>query len=56
MYTNARSIVSKRDELIVYAETEKPDLILITESWINSKDKHLLAELSIPGYKTFEQK
>ena len=33
---NARSIRNKIDELIILTTTHKPNLILITESWLNS--------------------
>ena len=52
-YTNARSIMNKRDELITYATSEKPDIISITETWINISDKHLISEVNIPGYNAF---
>ena len=32
-YINARSIVSKTDELELYVLEEKPDILGITESW-----------------------
>ena len=53
LYTNARSIILKRNELLAYVVAETPDIVSITESWVNTKDKHLLAEIAIPGYKTF---
>ena len=53
LYTNARSIILKRNELLTYVVAETPDIVSITESWVNTKDKHLLAEIAIPGYKTF---
>ena len=34
-YTNAQSIRNKKYELICYINAEAPDLICITESWIN---------------------
>ena len=52
-YTNARSLVKKRDELIAYAKSENPDIISITETWLNISDKHLISEVSIPGYNIF---
>jgi len=32
-YVNARSIVNKLDELVLYLSHEKPDIVGITESW-----------------------
>ncbi len=52
-YTNARSLLKKRDELIVYVKTENPDIICITETWLNISDKHLISEVNIPGYNMF---
>ena len=45
--------MKKRDELITYAKLENPDIISITETWINISDKHLISEVSIPGYNVF---
>jgi len=36
LYLNAQSIVKKIDELACIADEEKPDFILVTESWCNS--------------------
>ena len=55
LYTNARSTILKRSHLLTHARTEKPDFIMITESWLNIRDKHLLAEVAIPGYNVFEK-
>lgn len=52
-YTNARSIIKKRSELLAYVTTEQPDIISITETWLNTSDKHLISEVNIPGYNTF---
>ncbi len=52
-YTNARSIIKKRDELLAYVMTEKPDIVSITETWLNINDNHLLSEVNIPGYNMF---
>ncbi len=35
LYTNARSIILKRNHLLTDAIAEKPDFIMITESWLN---------------------
>ncbi len=55
-YLNARSIRSfylfifYLEELAV---TEKFDIIAITESWLNTKDRDFLAEYDLPGYSIF---
>ena len=54
-YANARSIILKRKHLLVHAREEKPDIIMITESWLNTRDKHLTAEVAISGYDMFEK-
>ncbi len=53
MYTNAKSLIPKRDELLAYTATEQPDVIAITETWVNSN--HLMAESSIVCYESFHK-
>jgi hypothetical protein len=48
LYLNAQSIVKKIDELACTAEIEKPDLILITETWCNGDITDTF--FSIDGY------
>ena len=48
-YTNAQSIFSKLDELAAYAAVNKPDIILLTETWCNAATTD--ANLSIPNYQ-----
>ena len=55
LYANARSIILKRNHLLIHAREEKPDVIMITESWLNVRDKHLTAEAAISGYNMFEK-
>ena len=31
-----------------------PDIIVLTESFINTRDKHQIAEVSLNGYNVFE--
>ncbi len=50
-YTNARSLLPKRDELLAYLDVEKPDTIAITETWAAAD--HLMTEYSVPGYESF---
>ncbi len=51
LYTNARSLIPKREELLAYLDVEKPDVVAITETWATSD--HLMTEFSISGYKSF---
>ncbi len=44
-------MIHKRDELFAYIATEEPDVIAITEAWVNSS--HLMSELSVAGYESF---
>ncbi len=49
LYTNARSLIFKRDELLAYIEVARPDVIAITETWATSD--HLMTEFSVQGYE-----
>jgi hypothetical protein len=49
LYTNAQSVVNKIHELCVVAHEEKPDFILICESFCNIQ--HIDAFLRVPGYQ-----
>ncbi len=53
LYANARSVISKRNHLMIYVNSENPDFILLSESWINLRDKHQVAEVSLNGYNVF---
>ena len=33
--------------------SEKPDIVSITETWLNINEKHLVSEINIPGYNMF---
>jgi len=50
---NARSLVSKMDELLILVEVYKPHIIGITESWGNSDITD--SELSITGFNLFRR-
>ncbi len=50
LYSNARSLIPKRDELL---DMERPDVIAITETWATFD--HLMTEFSIPGYESFQK-
>ena len=49
----ARSLKNKLDELKLYTDQEKPDLINITETWL--KDEISNAELNVNDYVFFRQ-
>ena len=53
LYTNARSIVNKLDELHLYLSEEKPDIVGITETWLNSSIDN--SELNVDGYTIFRR-
>lgn len=53
-YTNARSLRNKKNELFSYIINEGPDIICITESWVNeSQFGDLKDEYIIEKYKLF---
>ena len=39
-YANVRNIIPKLNNLIIHANAENPDFIVLTELWINTHDKH----------------
>ena len=53
MFSNVRSILNKRDELLAEVLISKPDIIGITETWIHSEISD--SEIQIPGYSVFRQ-
>ncbi len=53
LYMNARSLLSKRAEILAYVAIEKPDVIAITETWI--KPDYLMSEFSITGYESYHK-
>ena len=52
-YVNARSIVNKLDELVLYLSHEKPDIVGITETWLH--DDIFNSEISIEGYALYRK-
>ncbi len=52
-HLNARSIRNKFLDLKELAATDKFDIIAITESWLNTKDRDFVAEYILPGYSIF---
>ena len=53
-YGNVRSIIPILNQLIIHATSKNPDIILLTESSINTRTKHQIAEVSLNGYYVFE--
>lgn len=53
LYYNARSLFPKFDELLLTVNTRKPDIVCVTESWLN--DDILDSEISIPSYQLFRR-
>ena len=41
--------------MIIHATAENPDIMMLTESWINTRDKHQIPEVSLYGYTVFEK-
>ena len=50
---NVQSLPPKVDELIALTKIENFYSIGLNETWLDALDKHLLAEVSIQGYKIF---
>lgn len=38
-YVNVINVIKKSRNFILYAITEKPDLIMVTETWMNTREK-----------------
>ena len=51
LYTNVRSIVGKLGELSYVAQRDKPDVIILTETWLH--DDIMDAEVALAGYALF---
>ena len=50
---NARSLRNKFTDLETHAFVDDYDIIGITESWLDTKQRDFLAEYSLPGYTIF---
>ena len=50
---NVQSLSPKIDELITLIQVENFDVIALNETLLDTQNKHLLAEVSIHGYKVF---
>ena len=46
-------MISFNDELIALIQVENFDVIALNETWLDTQNKHLLAEVAIHGYKVF---
>ena len=51
--TKGQSLSPKIDELIALIQVENFDVIALNETWLDTQNKHLLAEVSIHDYKVF---
>ena len=47
---NVQSLLPKIDELIAFIQVENFDVIALNETWLDTQNKHLLAEVFIHGY------
>ena len=52
-YTNIRSLINKRDELKLLIEKSRPDVILLTETWLSSDIDD--REIGLPDYAIYRQ-
>ena len=50
---NVQSLPPKIDKLIALIQVESFDVIAFNETWLDTKNKHLLAEVAIHGFKIF---
>ena len=50
---DVQSLPPKIDELIALIQVENFDVIALSETWLDTENKHLLAEVAVHGYKIF---
>ena len=50
---NVQSLPPKVDELIALIQVENFYVIFFNQTWLDTENKHLLAEVAIQGYKVF---
>ena len=50
---NVQSLPPKMDQIIVLTQAVNFDIIGLNETWLDTEETHLLAEVSIQGYKIF---
>ena len=53
LYANVRIVILKGNHLMIHANAEKHDFILLSEFFINTQDKPQIAEVSLNGYDIF---
>ena len=51
--TKTGRLLPNIDELISLIEVENFDVIALNETWLDTQNKYLLAEVSLDGYKVF---
>ena len=51
--SNVQTLPPKMDEIIVLTKAENFDIIGLNKTWLDTEEKHILAEVSIEGYKIF---
>ena len=49
-YLNARSIRNKKDTFLAEIKTVQPDIVAVTETWLNTNNKDFVGEYTITGY------
>ena len=54
-YCNSRSVRNKIDLLRGLASVERPAVIAITETWIDTKERDFKSEFEIEGYNIFQK-
>ena len=50
LYANVRIVILKGNHLMIHANAEKHDFILLSEFFINTQDTPQIAEVSLNGY------
>ena len=53
-YANCRSVINKIYYLKALISYDNPDILCLTETWVDTTSKHLLAEINIPGYNLYK--
>ena len=53
LHANVQPLSPKIDQLIGLVQVENFDDIALNETWLDTQNKHLLAEVDIHGFKVF---
>ena len=53
-YTNSRSLRNKMDEFRTLISTEKIDIAIFSETWMNTESREFLAEYQVSCYNIYE--